>query len=150
MDFVAEFFGKLHPVVLHFPLAILVVAAAAECVRLRRDSPFLARAVTWLFAIGAIAAGLSALSGWMLAAHEHIRSDQRSTLEWHRWLGIATAAVATLAWIVSARPTTGQWVAARRAVVLAAAALVVATGYFGGELVWGRDWFQLTEKQANE
>lgn len=149
MDHVAEFLGKIHPIVLHFPLALLVIGAVAECVRLFRDSPFLARAVTWLFALGAVTAILSAGSGWLLAAHEHIRSDQKATLESHRWLGVATAVVSSLAWVAAARdslPPPRRSV--RRILALAAGLLVMATGYFGGELVWGRDWFQPREQAS--
>lgn len=150
MDHIAEFFGKVHPLILHFPLVLLVVGALAEVIRLFRDSPFLTRAVTWLFALGAITAAISAGSGWFLAAHEHIRSDQRTTLEWHRWLGLATTVVSGLAWLLSAQPNTGAWARARRIVALAAGLLVFATGYFGGEMVWGRDWFRPNDEQAQE
>ncbi len=150
MDYIAEFFGKLHPIVLHFPLVLLVVGATAEGVRLFRDSPFLARAVTWLFALGAITALLSATSGWLLAAHEHIRSDQRTTLEWHRWLGLATTVVAGLAWLSSFQANKGAWARPRRIIALSAGLLVIATGHFGGEMVWGRDWFQPSEELSHE
>ncbi len=150
MDHLAEFFGKLHPIILHFPLALLVIGGAAEGVRIFHDSPFLARAVTWLFALGAITAVLSAGSGWLLAAHEHIRSDQKTTLEWHRWLGVATAIVSGIGWVSSAQVSVGPWIKARRVFALTAALLVIATGYFGGELVWGRDWFQPSEENSSK
>ena len=150
MDHLAEFFGKLHPIVLHYPLALLVLGAGVECVRLGRESPFLARAATWLFALGALSAFLAVGSGWLLAAHEHIRSDQRTTLEWHRWLGVATAVVSGIAWVTSAQSSKGGWAAARRIIAILSGVLAIGTGYFGGELVWGRDWFQLSEEHSHE
>jgi uncharacterized membrane protein len=149
MDHLAELVGKLHPIVLHFPLALLVVAGGAEFVRLFRDSPFLARGATWLLALGAITAVLAVASGWLLAAHETMRRDQQATLEWHRWLGLATAALSNLGWVASLQISRGGWAITRRVVVFAAALLVVATGYFGGELVWGRNWFQPSEEHSH-
>jgi hypothetical protein len=55
-----------------------------------------------------------------------------------------------MAWVSSAQASTSAWARARTLIVLTAGLLVVATGYFGGEMVWGRDWFQLSDKQAQE
>ncbi len=148
MNLVAEFLGKAHPVILHFPLAFLIAAGALETVRIFRDSPFLGRAALWLLALGAITAVLAMGSGWLLASHEHIRSDERTILTWHRWLGVATAAISTVAWVIALRPREGMWKAARRSLTILVAVLVIATGYFGGELVWGRDWFQPDRDQS--
>ena len=143
MDRFAEFLGKLHPLFLHFPLALLVIGGALEGIRWYRESPFLARTAIWIFALGAITALLSAGSGWLLAGHEHIRGDQKLTLAWHRWLGVGTALVACLAWAASITDTSfGSRSRLRRILGVSAALLVLATGYYGGELVWGRDWFQ--------
>ena len=126
-------------------LAMLVLGAVVECVRLGRESPLLARASTWLFALGAVFAVLAVGSGWLLAAHEQMRSDQQTTLEWHRWLGVATTVVSGLAWVTSAQASKGGWAAARRLIAILSGVLAIGTGYFGGELVWGRDWFKPSE-----
>ena len=116
----------------------------AEGIRIRRDSPFLSRAVTWLLALGALSAVLAAGSGWFLALIEHVRSDERATLEWHRWLGLATALAGCLAWAAAARwsgPVTGARLWLRRGLVWSAAALVTIAGHLGAVIVWGKDWF---------
>ncbi|HVS52442.1 MAG TPA: DUF2231 domain-containing protein [Opitutaceae bacterium] len=150
MTHAAEFLGRLHPLILHFPLALLILGAAAEGVRVFRDSEFLGRLAVWMFGFGAITAVLAAGSGWLLAGHEHIRSDERVLLQWHRWLGVATAAVSTIGWLWSVRPVNGPWNYARRIVIFASALLVIAAGYFGGELVWGRDWLAISEAHSGE
>ena len=81
----------------------------------------------------------------LLAAHEQMRSDQQTTLEWHRWLGVATTVVSGLAWVTSAQASKGGWAAARRLIAILSGVLAIGTGYFGGELVWGRDWFKPSE-----
>jgi uncharacterized membrane protein len=144
MDVVFDYLGRVHPLLLHFPIALLVVGAVVETLRLWRDSPWLARSVVWLLAFGALSALATGATGWLLAAHEHVRSDQRLTLEWHRWFGVTTTIVACFAWAASAAwgetPPVGRaW--CRRLLVWSAAALVAATGHFGALMVWGKDWF---------
>ncbi|HVU18355.1 MAG TPA: DUF2231 domain-containing protein [Candidatus Didemnitutus sp.] len=146
MDQLAELLGRLHPVILHFPLALLVVGSVLELFRCFRDSPFLEQAVRGLLGLGAIAALIAAGSGWLLAAHEHIRSDQRLILELHRWIGLAAAVWAVAAWW-SARAwgdaKAMKLVWGRRAFALVTLVLITAAGHFGAALVWGNDWFSL-------
>lgn len=152
MDTLAQLLGKLHPVLLHFPLVLILLGAAAECARWRGRATGFASAASWLLGLAALSAVVAAGTGWLLAAHEHIRSDLREALAWHRWLGVATAAVSCVAWLLSvkndhARSGLGR---SRMTLAVAAAVLVLFVGYFGGEMVWGRDWFQLSETARSE
>jgi len=144
MERLSEFFGRLHPVLLHFPIALLWAGGVTEFARARRESAFAARAAVWLLGTGAILAVGATASGWVLALHEKVRSDERATLELHRWFGVATAAFSLVAWwVVSAWRETASpvrvWV--RRCIVLTTLALVTAAGHLGAVIVWGRDWF---------
>jgi uncharacterized membrane protein len=144
MDSSAELLGRLHPVLLHFPVALLVLGAVLEGVRGFRNSEFLGRAVVGLFGLGAMAALLTVGSGWLLAAHEHIRSDQRDILELHRWLALVAAIWAVLAWLgarVWRNSITPGKVWARRLMAALTFVLIAASGHFGALLVWGKDWF---------
>ena len=142
MSAAAEFLGRLHPIALHAPLTLLVAGGAIECVRVFRDTSFLAATSRWLFVWGAATALLAAGTGWLLAAHEPVRADHRLTLEWHRWLGIGSAAAAVLVCVTNGRVAGATHAPRTRLCLsLAAAILVVATGHFGGTLIWGRDWF---------
>jgi uncharacterized membrane protein len=125
-------------------LVLLVVGAVVELFRCFRDNPFLAQAVRGLFGLGAISALLATGSGWLLAAHEHIRSDQRSILELHRWIGLAAAVWAIAAWLSAhawgeARCAKQVW--GRRVVAVVTLLLITAAGHLGATLVWGNEWF---------
>ena len=139
-----EFLGHLHPVVLHFPIALLCLGGALEVVRFRRESPFAARAGAWLLGVGAVLAVAAVTTGWPLAAYEKVRSDELPTLELHRWFGVATAAVACIAWLASHvwRDTATPfqtWL--RRVSVLVTVMLITVAGHLGAVIVWGKDWF---------
>lgn len=147
MNQLPELLGRFHPVILHFPLVLLVVGSALELLRCFRDRPFLVEAVRTLYGWGAVTALLAVGSGWLLAAHEHIRSDQRSILELHRWIGLVATALAVGAWLAARAWGDAQGakqVLGRRAVAIVTFALITITGHLGATLVWGKDWFTLS------
>ncbi len=144
MSALLDYFGRIHPVFLHFPIVLTGLASLIEFVRLWRDEPWLRRSLIWVLAMGAIGAVLTTSSGWLLAAHEHVRMDQRVTLEWHRWIGTLSAGLSTMALAACVRwgKETGkraQWLIC---ITVWGSALAVATAaHFGAMIVWGADWF---------
>ncbi len=136
--------GRLHPLVLHFPIALLLLAAAVEVVRCFRADPRLGRLTVFLLTLGTLGAVAAAGTGWVFARESHPEPALRATLHWHRWLGIATAGLATIAWASARRYAddprpTRRWIS-RLAVWLAATVLVI-TAHLGALLVWGADYF---------
>jgi uncharacterized membrane protein len=133
--------ARLHPLLVHFPIALVVIAALAEAAAaLRRDRRLRVVAIANVRA-GAVFALLAALAGWRLAAAQGMEAT--SLLEWHRWLGASSAAVAVAAALASfgrdVRSCVQLWI--YRITLFAAAALVAVTGHFGGLLVWGTHFF---------
>lgn len=144
MGSLPEFLGHLHPVVLHFPIALLCVGTALEVVRMRRESPFAARAGAWLFGVGTMLAIVAVATGWQLATYEKVRDNERATLEMHRWFGVATAVVAGIAWLASHRwreTATAVQARLRRICVLVTLVLVTVASHLGAVIVWGKNWF---------
>ena len=79
------FIGRLHPLLIHFPIALVVVAALAEFVAMvTADERWRTVAVANLRA-GAGFALLAAVAGWRLALAPDMEASP--LLEWHRWLG---------------------------------------------------------------
>jgi uncharacterized membrane protein len=139
-----QLFGRLHPLVLHFPVALLSLAAALELVRIFRDDARLGKLTVFLLAVGAVGAVLAAGTGWIFAHESHPKEPMRTILTWHRWLGVTTAALSVLAWAAAHRwaddPRRGaRWLG--RIVVWLAAGLLIVTAHLGALLVWGTDYF---------
>ena len=140
----AQFFGRLHPLVLHFPIALLLLAAAVEVVRCFRMDPRLARLTVLLLALGAVGALAAAGTGWVFAHESHPEPALRATLLWHRWLGVGTAALAMLAWAAAARWADDarpgfRWIA--RFTTWITATILIITAHLGALVVWGADYF---------
>jgi len=138
-----EFLGKLHPLTVHFPIALLIVGAASEFLRRRRVRGELdikpgAASLTCVV-VGAVTAAIAATMGWSIAEGSSARSD----LDWHRWLGLACAGVALVAACVglaaNAVPGPRRLAWYRFAVVLAGM-LVGLAGHYGGALTYGPEY----------
>jgi uncharacterized membrane protein len=132
--------GKLHPLVLHFPIGLVLGAAAAECLAiLTRRECWRAIGVANARA-GAAMAVVTAIAGWALTSAPFVEPSR--LLEWHRWLGVAgaTAAIgaAALSTQLHARPKHSS--VAYQAALFGAATLIGLAGHLGGTLVWGADF----------
>jgi uncharacterized membrane protein len=140
-----QVFGRFHIVVLHFPIAIIAVAALLILWSLlRRSGDSETRHVCpglWLVGIAALSAVVAATTGWVFAGAEY--ADLKGTLNLHRWLGVASAALVAVAYIAGLVALKGSSNRASRlymALVLIAAPLVGFTGHVGGGLVHGKNF----------
>jgi uncharacterized membrane protein len=134
--------GRLHPLIVHFPIALVMVAAAAEGVAAAtRDWRWRAVAVVNLRA-GAAFAVAAAVAGWRLASAPGVEATP--LLEWHRWLGalaaLAAAGAAMATWRSDRWSSRDLWI--YRFALFAAATCVAVTGHLGGLLVWGADFLR--------
>ena len=135
--------GKLHVLVVHFPIALLAAAAAAESWWIWRGRLGISSVVRFCVLTGAAGAVAAGLLGWLHASYGGFGADSAGVLFLHRWLGAAAAlgAIATAAvceWnILRARRSL-----LFRATLFTSAALVGAAGHFGGLMVYGNDFFR--------
>ncbi len=134
--------GKLHPVLVHFPIALILAAAAAELIAIHtRRAAWRAIAVANVRA-GAAMGAFTAIAGWGLASAPFVEPTR--LLAWHRWTGIAGAAVAISAALLSPRSQveSPRSVLAYQAALFGGAAIVAIAGHLGGTLVWGADFLR--------
>jgi uncharacterized membrane protein len=135
--------GQLHPLLVHFPIALVIVAFAAEVLATARNSGRWRAVAVANIRLGAGVAVVAALAGWRLALASN--GHTTSILEWHRWLGVmatgATIAAALAASGAERRFLPALWI--YRITLFVAASLVAVTGHVGGLMVWGADFWHL-------
>ena len=132
--------GRLHPVLVHFPIGLVLAAAAAELIASHTGRPAWRTIAVANVRAGAAMGALTVVAGWALASAPFIEPDR--LLTWHGWTGAAAAAGAIGAALASTWPgvPSGRSECVYRAALFGAAALVAIAGHLGGMLVWGADF----------
>lgn len=127
--------GRLHLLLLHFPLAVLVAALFVELLLRKKVPADKRREVTGaLLLVGALGAVVASATGLLFAADEDWRGHTATMLAQHRAGGIVTTvlAVASLAAFKKA-----AWNKAYLPLLGLAVVAVSLTGHRGGDLVHG-------------
>jgi len=127
--------GRLHPLVLHFPIVVLIMAMMLEFFRFRerfRTEKLYHDFTTYLWLTGAIFAAITAIMGLFLSKEP---GYEGATLVWHKWLGASVVFVSTIIYWCR----TAGWYNVKIA-RLGAGAVVLAlilAGHFGADLTHG-------------
>lgn len=130
--------SHFHPVIVHFPIALITMAFVAELLaRFRRKTAY-GFAADFCLIVGALSSIPAAALGWALAENSN---QSGSELDLHRWLGVASMAL-SLAAIFAVRKKPNL----RLPIFIVLAVLVGVTGHFGGVLTYGADWLDWPSK----
>jgi uncharacterized membrane protein len=128
-----EWIGRFHPVVVHLPIGILLLAALFEWLILRPRFEYLDAAINTMLWLGTAAAGVSCVTGLLLAQS----GDYAGHIQSHEWLGISvflfSLAYALFRWLIH-QYDLRKWLAAVLIV------LITITGHLGGTLTHGEDF----------
>lgn len=129
----------LHPLLVHFPIALLLASVALDWAGLIWKGKGFDRAGWHTLLLGLVATVLTLITGLLAARDVPAGSPALATLNTHRALGIATLVVFALQAACHVR-SKGVYSSGKRAlhtlVQIGGVALIVAVGYLGGELVY--------------
>lgn len=127
-----ELIGNFHPVLVHLPIGILLLAGLFQLLALKPGYAGLHAATSIALFWGMIAAILSCISGYLLSQSGDYDEDLVSK---HKWFGIATAFVSVIAYLFN------RWenVFAKWAILLMVIGIII-TGHLGGSLTHGTDF----------
>ena len=133
-----EWVGRLHPSVVHFPIALLLSAFIAEMVFAKTGELMFRHSVRIMLWGGTLSAVPAACLGWAFA--ETGPTEQRWLLDAHRWMGTSTALMAPVILVLQERVERADLSRIPMRIGLAiVAASVAATGFLGGSLLYGID-----------
>ena len=133
----SDLIGRFHPVLVHLPIGILLLACFFQWLTLSSRFTILQPAIPVMLFWGMLGAALSCLSGYLLSKSGDYDAAMVSR---HQWFGIITAILSLLLYLaykLSVTESIARWVSA---IIIV---LVFITGHLGGSLTHGANY--LTE-----
>lgn len=128
-----SFLGRLHPMIVHFPIALLYVALFFQWIAWKRKSDKFVSTIKILTAAGAISSIVAVILGLLLSSTDTYGSD---LVPLHQWSGISTMVLASL--------TAYFYFKDYRRIPFVLLCFTVfgvsVAGYFGGEITHGDDY----------
>lgn len=132
--------GKLHPLSVHFPIALLMVATLAELMRWITQNRWFTAPAQFAAVLGGLMGVIAAILGWLFGGFQVTDGDWIMTT--HRWVGTATGAVALLIVFFCVADIRAPSPARHKRYLVAlllGTALVSVSGFLGGALIYGID-----------
>jgi uncharacterized membrane protein len=129
--------GRFHPIVLHFPIGLLVALFLLECLSYFKPFKNIESAHWLLLILGAGTAVKAAAFGLFLSWEGGYDED---TVFWHQWTGIGVAVLAILALVLRFAYTRNYKhiiLQFYRLVLFANVILISIAGHYGGNLTHG-------------
>lgn len=131
---ITEFFGHFHPLVVHLPIGILLMAVLLYWLSQNPKFQSFRPAVTFVVLCGMVSAIIACISGYLLSISDDYNED---IVGWHKWMGISVALVSVL-WYLQER----NFRFLKKVKFLSGALfiLIMTTGHLGGVLTHGSDY----------
>ncbi len=138
------FIGKFHPLLIHFPIALVLSALLFTGLSMFFKVEIFDTLSVYLIYFAALSAVAAAILGLIAGSNASYPSFLVSSFEWHRILGISTTIVtfitAYFGYRQLSQDKTGG-IVTYRLFLLINAVLVGITGHLGATLVYGIDYF---------
>ena len=105
-NWIWQLLGRLHPLFVHFPIGLLVVALFLELRTIGGKRQGLREGISWMIYLGAFFAVLSAIFGWLLSTYDDYNGDLVLN---HRNVGIATVVLSLATTFLLRRTLNGKF-----------------------------------------
>ena len=127
--------GRMHPLLLHFPIVLLLLAMVLEFFRFSspyRSEKFYKALTSFIWMAGVLTAGITVVMGILLSREEGYTSQ---TLVWHQWTGAGLFFMASFLFTIRDSP----WYKSvhAKAGVVTITVLIVVASHFGATLTHG-------------
>lgn len=139
-----SFLGHLHPLFVHLPIGILLIALLLQWLARKKENAVLKHAVPVILLAGAITGLFSCLTGYLLSISDDY---DEGLVSWHMWMGIATTLAA---FVLYAREKNDQFKINKTSLSFALLGLIIITGHLGGSLTHGSDYLSPKNIFAND
>lgn len=129
------FGGRLHPLIVHLPIGILLLAAVLEMLTLIKRFNYLRSLLSFVWLIGSLTSIAACIAGFLLADES---GYDENVLFYHQWLGVAVAVFSLLFYAATYLKTLKPSI--RIIASLVVVMLLSLAGHFGGTLTHGEEF----------
>ncbi|MBL7698506.1 MAG: hypothetical protein JNK79_10115 [Chitinophagaceae bacterium] len=131
---ITQFFGHFHPILVHLPIGILLIALLLQWLAGREKYKSFYAPVPFLLLCGMISAIAACISGYLLSLSDDYSND---IVSWHMWMGISVAIVSVVLYLKERKIRLAQQIRFLPAILFV---LIMITGHLGGMLTHGSDY----------
>lgn len=135
--------GRLHPLVVHFPISLLWVGLLLECIAWRKKSNQLHSTIGIILWVGTITAALAVGLGFILINQDDYTGN---TITIHQWSGIVTAILSGLTLYAFVSKETKSY----RLLLFLTVLGVSFAGHYGAMLTHGEDYLDLKKEEKTQ
>lgn len=128
--------GNLHPLFVHLPIGILIMAFLMELFYWKKPEPKDNGTIKLTLGIGALSSVLSIVTGWLLGDNG---GYDEQLLDQHRWIAVAFSIGALLLFFLK-KSTNNTAQKLYIPVFVLVLTLLTLTGHYGGSLTHGEDF----------
>jgi uncharacterized membrane protein len=130
--------GRMHPLIIHFPIVILLIFAAMEFFRFPpkiKNDPLYQELTNLSLLAGALLAGFTAIMGLFLSKEPGYDGD---IVLWHKWFGVSVVFISSAIYVLRNKGWYNVPIA-RTAALTGVVCLTVA-GHYGADITHGENF----------
>ena len=131
---VSELIGHFHPVLVHLPIGILLLACLFQWLSIKEKFSSLRPAIGITLFVGMISAVIACITGYLLSLSGDYDEELAFT---HQWFGIAVALVSIVMYYLNRKVVAPSIILGMSVLMFI---LIIITGHFGGSLTHGSDY----------
>lgn len=138
-----ELVGRIHPAVIHFPIAWLTLLLLIETVALFTGKPEWSRFGLYVLILTLLSFVPAVTSGWILSKSQGSDPDFIKLMTLHRNINISVALICVIAFILRlarAEKLQGRARLPYFLLILVSTALIMFSGHLGGKMVFGENY----------
>ena len=146
---IPQLIGRLHPLIVHFPIGLLVTALILELLTLTGKRNGLREGITWMVYLGSVGAVVAALCGWLLITFEDYGDP---LVQSHQNFGLATTLLSITSALLLNRAIhnkSSNYLPYRITLLLTVISLFI-TGHQGASLTHGSGYLSDVMPSANK
>jgi uncharacterized membrane protein/mono/diheme cytochrome c family protein len=132
---ITEFIGKLHPVLVHLPIGIFLIAIAMEFIGRTKRFSHLQMSIEFILIIGVITGVFSLITGYLLSLDG---SNESNAVNRHKWVAIASVLMFVAYYFFRKYVIHKKTIQTLALILLLI--MITLTGHLGGSLTHGEGY----------